>query len=654
MLGYLVLLGFLLSGIVLMDALLPGAQRLTRLWLGLCAGLMLMMWLPTLFAFFLRFDRAAQLLGLGAAALLAGACAFLNRSKLRRRGWTDMPAWLPIALIVPLALLGAYLQYTHTLRAVDGALHVGQSTYGDLCLHLGIATSLRGAAYPPHYSLLPGTLLGYPFLADGLVTTMLLFGSALAPAFIVTGTLMMVLVYTGFVIFCWDLTRSRAATVIATALMFVNGGLGFVYALDGVMRDASAFREIFTGFYLTPTNQPALNLRWVNVICDMMIPQRTLLGGWMALLPALWLLMSAAREGDAKRFMLLGVWAGALPMIHTHSFLALGLLSAGALAHCALKAPKSARQGGGSPLAGEGRGATLLRFALYAGVTLALALPQLLTWAVPQTVKGGSLQFRFNWVNNRGDGRLIDGYCWFWIKNVGLIWLMMVPAALQGRRARRDGPERPRLIPMFALGALMIYIVAELIQFQPNEYDNNKLFYVAYMAMMPAIGAYLVALWNRLKGLPGRALLAAVFLAASTLSGALSIGREVVSDYQLFSADEVSAAAFIEENTPRDAVILTGNQHNNAVAALTGRNIVCGTGSYLYYHGLDYGAQQDDERTMFEYPEDSAALFEQYGVRYVYVSSHERGKFAVDEAWFADHCDLLFAEGNVCLYAMRG
>ncbi len=656
MLGYLVLIGFLLSGAVLMDALLPRAQRLTRLWLGLCAGLMLMMWLPTLCAFFLRFDRAAQLLGLGAAALIAGACAFLSRNKPRRRGWTDMPAWLPLALIVPLVLLGAYLQYTHTLRDVDGALHVGQSTYGDLCLHLGIATSLRGAAYPPHYSLLPGTLLGYPFLADGMVTTMLLFGAPLAPAFIVTGTLMMALVYTGFVIFCWDLTRSRAATVVATALMFINGGLGFVYALDGVMRDPSAFREIFTGFYLTPTNQPALNLRWVNVICDMMIPQRTLLGGWMALLPALWLLMSAVRERDAKRFALLGVWAGALPMIHTHTFLALGLLSAGALAHCVLAAPKAAPQGGDSPLDGESRRATLLRFMLYAGVTLALALPQLLTWAVPQTVKGGALQFRFNWVNNRGDGRLIDGYCWFWIKNVGLIWLMMVPAALLDRRAPRDGAipsKRPGLVRMFALGALMIYIVAELIQFQPNEYDNNKLFYVAYMVMMPAIGAYLVALWKRLKGLPGRALLAAVFLLASTLSGALTIGREVVSDYQLLSECEVSAAAFVEENTPRDAVILTGNQHNNAVAALAGRNIVCGTGSYLFYHGLDYGAQQDDERTMFEYPEDSAELFDQYGVDYVYVSSYERGKFAVDEDWFVDHCDLLFAEGDVCLYGMR-
>ena len=34
------------------------------------------------------------------------------------------------------------------LSVVDGALHVGQSTYGDINLHLGITMSLRNAAYP--------------------------------------------------------------------------------------------------------------------------------------------------------------------------------------------------------------------------------------------------------------------------------------------------------------------------------------------------------------------------------------------------------------------------------------------------------------------------------------------------------------------------
>ena len=637
--GVLLLMGFLACGVAVADGLLPGRQRLTRLWLGLCTGLMLMMWLPTLFAFFLRFTAAASLLGLGAAALLAGATQFFTRKAPRRRSWTDMPPWLPMALVIPLALLGGALQYTHILRPENGALYVGQSTFGDLCLHLGIATSLRGAAYPPTYSLLPGALLGYPFLGDSMVTSMLLLGCNLRLAFVLTGTLMMILVGLGFVILCWDLTRSPAATVLAFVLLFLNGGLGFLYALDGVGRDPSAFREIFTGFYKTPTNQPDLNLRWVNVVCDMMVPQRTLLTGWMALMPALWLLVTAAKARDRRLFVLLGVWAGAMPMVHTHSFLALGLISAGAVAYCTWQAPRNERL------------AAFLPFALYGGIAVLLALPQLLTWSVPQTVKGGSLHFRFNWVNNNGHGGLIDGYCWFWIKNVGLIWLMMVPAALCGRRtgALSDRQYRFR---MLGLGALVVYVVAELIQFQPNEYDNNKLFYAAYIAMLPAVGWYLVTLWNRLKGVRGRAVLAAVFLLASTLSGALTVGREVVSNYQLFTEAEVQAAGFVEKETPADAVFLTGVQHKNPVAALAGRSIVCGTPSYLYFHGIDYSEQYMAAKQMLELPEDSAELFEAYGVSYAYISGYERNDYDLNEAWFAENCELAFAAGDVCVYKL--
>ena len=633
MTGFLILGLYLLCGVALMDGVFYRRDRLTRLWLGLCAGLIMMMWLPALYAFALRFTRTAQLMGLLTAAALAAGTQLATRKKPREKRWTDAPWWLFIALVLPLTVLGGYLEYTHTLRNIDGALWVGQSTYGDLCLHLGIATSLRNAAFPPHYSLLPGALLGYPFLADSMATTMLLFGTDLAQAFAVTGTLMLCLVFTGFVIFTWSLTRSAAATVVATALMFINGGLGFIYPLDRVGRDATAFHEIFTGFYKTPTNQPELNLRWVNVICDMMIPQRTLLCGWMALIPALWMLLNVIRERRMAEGVALGVWAGALPMIHTHSFLALGLLSLGAMIYGLIHE--------------EDRPDVLKRYAVYGLIAVMLAAPQLLTWSVPQTVHGGSLRVRFNWVNNLDNGRLIDGYVWFWVKNVGLIWLLMVPAALF------DDPDTKSLRRALGLGALLIYVTAELIQFQPNEYDNNKLFYVAYMVMMPAMGLYLVRLFRQLRGLRGRCLLAAAFMLVSTLSGALTIAREWVSAYGLFMAPEVRAAAFIEENTPADAVFLTGDQHNNAVAALTGRDIVCGTGSYLYFHGIDYSRQRYDEQRMLEQPAECAALFEEYGVDYAYISSHERAAFTVDEDWYAENCALVFSEGGVDVYALK-
>ena len=70
-------------------------------------------------------------------------------------------------------------------------------------------------------------------------------------------------------------------------------------------------------------------------------------------------------------------------------------------------------------------------------------------------------------------------------------------------------------------------------------------------------------LMQRLAGLPGRALLCGLFLWASVFSGALSLGREAVSGYQLFSANAVAAGDWIRENTDRDDVFLTGQQHIN-------------------------------------------------------------------------------------------
>lgn len=632
--GILLLLAYLFCGAIIANRLFAHTSPLVRLWLGLSTGLMLLMWLPALFAFALDFTRLSVLLGLLVAALLAAATHIFCRRQPRRGEpfCGDMPAWLPLALVVPLALLSAYLQYTHILRDVDGALHVGQSTYGDLCLHLGIATSLRNAPFPPDYSILPGVLLGYPFLGDSMVTSMLLCGGDLTASFVLTGTLMMALVYLGFVILAWELTRRKSAVALAFVLMFINGGLGFLYTFDGVFKDSTMLKNVFTGFYNAPANMPELNLRWVNVICDMMIPQRTLLCGWTVLLPALYMLTDAVRTDSTRRFALLGAWAGLMPMVHTHSFFALGLMSVGVMLHQLVCAPADAR------------GRRFLRYLAYGLPALALALPQLLTWTFPQTIDGGSLRLRFNWVNNQGDGRLIDGYFWFWIKNVGLVYLCMVPAALSAKKGS--------FLRSISLGALTIYAVAELIQFQPNPYDNNKLFYVAYMLMTPIAALYLVRLWDRLRGVRGRALMACLFIGASTLSGALSIGREVISDYQLFSAAEVRAAAFIEENLPADAVVLTGDQHNNAVAALTGRDIVCGTGSYLYYHGIDYSAQREADRLMLSMPSESADLFEFYGVDYVYISDQERFNFSADVNWFEENFTRVYDEGGVAIYAV--
>ena len=631
------LMVFLAGGLVMVRLLLPGKSPLVRVWLGCALGVLLMMQLPALCAYALRFSVAAHV---AAFALLLGAVALSyalrDRRPEKRMTEQDRRQLAVMALVgLPLTALSAYLQYTHMLMpAADGSAWCGQSTYGDLCMHLAFVTSLQDAAFPPSYCLLADTALSYPYLADSLSTSMLMLGLPLNMALVVPGTLLMALVYAGYMLLAQEILGGRhKAVAVAALLFFFNGGLGFLYDFDMAFRDNFArVKEIFTGYYKTPANQPELNLRFSNVIADLMIPQRALLGGWAMVLPALYLLISAERARSMRQTVMLALWAGALPLVHTHTFLALGLFSGGYLLGRLILSP------------GERRG-VLRRAGVYLGIVVALAAPQVLGNAVRQTVEGGVLRFQFNWVNNSGGRGLIDGYFWFWVKNVGLPFILILCACLNARR-------RGQLD--IVLGMAAIFAVAETILFQQNEYDNNKLFCIWYMFGAILAADYGSILMQRLAGLRGRALLCGLFLAASTLSGALSIAREAVSGYQLFSRSAIAAGAWIEENTDRDAVFLTGQQHINPVCSLAGRQILCGSDLYVFFHGLSYGEQAQDCRRFLEDPAGNADVLEQYGVDYIYVSDYERAEFDVDTQALEARYEAVYENPDVTIYRVDG
>ncbi len=606
MLGVVFFCVYLALGYMQSICLFRSRGALTRLWLGAVMGLIEMMWLPTLCSVLFDFTVIANVAAVAVAAALTVACTFAPKDKLAS-GLEELsdepPIKLVVLLLIPITALVAYLQYTHTLREVDGALHVGQSTFGDLCMHMSFATGLIGQSFPAEYSILPGTLLGYPYLVDALSASMMIFGTSLRLAFIIPSVVMTVLIYMGFMIFSWEISKKRSTLILALVFFLFNGGLGFIRVFDTIGVDTTALTNALYGRYQAPTNMEnySLNLRWVNALCDMLIPQRSLMAGWLCVLPAFYLLVTGMRTKKLGTFTALGVWAGTLPMIHTHSFLALALVSAGALAYCFFSDKTDRRK-------------TLINFGVYALIACVMALPQLFTWSFPQTLDGGYPKFLFNWVNNNEHGGLKDGYIWFWIKNVGIIFPFLFIAALSNTEKR---------VKALSLGCLILFIVAELVVFQPNVYDNGKLFFIAFILTLPACCELLVSIYNRLHGIRGRAALACGFILISTLSGALTIVRECISDEYLFSKSEVAASEYIKNNTPKDSMFLTDDNHNNVVATLTGRKIVCGSGSYLYFHGLKFEEQIKDASCMLKDPLSYQYLYRKYDVDYVYVSSYE-------------------------------
>lgn len=625
-----------------------------RLYVGCSLGVLLMMWLPALWAFALRFSAAAHWAAAGTLPLLCGVC-WLLRDKAPAARWNAQDARMLRTLlwvVVPLTLLSGFLQYTHCLRpAADGSLHVGQSTYGDLSLHLSVAASAVNAPFPLHNSLMRYATMAYPYLSDTFASSFVLFGMPLGAAIVFTGTLMMALVYAGYALLCGQLLRRRYGVTLCTLLLFLNGGLGFFYTLSGTVSESGVvvtvwdnLRNVLTGYYQTPTNQPnPNNLRWSNILCDMLLPQRGILGGWTLLLPALNLLAPplCARvrrrpyRGEAtpalaapfyayaeepalaepidwphglRGWVLCGVFAGALPLVHTHSFLALVLLSLGLCGYLVLTAPRGRRM------------REFLPFLLYALVAGALSLPQLLGFTFVQaTGSNHFLTFQFNWCNNRGGAGLVDPYLWFYIKNIGLPFLLILLSLFQKNRQTR----------LLLCGAFCIFAVAEFIRFQPNEYDNNKLFYVWFLLALPGATEVACDLYERLRGLRGRRAVAALALTVCFLSSGLTVARECASDYEAYSAQDVQAAAFIREQVPEHAVFVTGTQHLNPVSALAGRDIVLGPDLYLYYHGFSTTDRKAEVWAFYNDPAGQLEFLRKYGVAYIYVSPWE----LYDERW---------------------
>ena len=650
MLGIAYLLVYLLGGCAVVRALLPGKRPLARAWLGLSLGLLLMMWLPALMAFFFRFSVRGHMLALIPLCALVLAVHFFGRDRnVRLRSFDREEKRLLILLAcvaLPLTLLGAYLQYTHVLRPDNGALHVGQSTYGDLPLHLGIVSSLRDAAFPPDYSILPGERLVYPFLADSLSTSFMLFGLSLRWAVILPAVLMMALVFSGYLILANRLAASRRSVVVWAALfVFINGGLGFLYSIDtlgvsngtgdGNPLQAGTWLDrldtILYGWYQTPANHADFtyyNLRWSNIIADMLVPQRTFLGGWCILLPCIYLLydglMDRGDQIDPRQIILLGGMAGGLPLLHTHSFLALGLLSFGWMVYDLIRS----------------RGKTLLFWLLYGGLACLRAAPQLLFWTFRHTAgNSGFVRFQFNWVNNSGGYGLRDGYLWFYIKNIGVPFLLLLLSLLEKNPRRR----------MIACGAFTIFLAAEFLLFQPNEYDNNKLFYVWWALCAVLAADYALELFDRLRGLRSRYVMAGMLAVCCFATGTLSIARECVGDYQMYSADAVETAAYVEENTPQHSTFLTWTQHINPVSGLAGRDIVCGPGLWLYWHGYDLGEREADIRRFYADPAHNADVLEKYAVDYILVGDYERGSLEVNEQTIADSWPLVFESSRSVL-----
>ena len=549
----------------------------------------------------------------GGAALLFRHRAGVRRELLKMRqefGPGDLA--LPIA-VAAIAITTAYLFARAVEVTPDGWLSHYNNTWSDWSFHASYATTfVYGHNLPPENPLYAGTPFRYPFAPDFASALLIGGGWSIPAALTWPAWAMTVLALSGLILWARRLTDGIAAGVIAVTLTLLGGGLGFVYFFG----DAGKLGLLNALLHIPRTYDrfdPPVNIQWYNPILSWYLPQRSFVFGAAIVLAILLLITPPlqrtpffawrpavasligrwshpAINSETVAFTTAGALAGLLPLFHVHSLVVIGLVTA-----CwAICYPRPAWIG-------------------CFGAMLMLAVPRLLM-AVPGD-PGLPPEHQYpRWLIGWMSGS--DFPAWFWLKNTGLFWPLLLIALLSplalGRQARL-------LIAPFCL----VFLVANLVKFQPWDWDNSKLLVFWYLASAVAVGALLVRVWRATLAGGGVAAIAWLTLVASGALSLLQFLPPQGPSYVWFTSEEVQLAQQVRQATPPTAVFVTGEQPNNPIADLAGRSVVLSYPGWLWSYGINYAERETDLTEMYAGGSRSLALLHHYHVQYLVVGPAE-------------------------------
>jgi hypothetical protein len=620
-------------GIVLAVVVLTLLGYILALAIGVMVGLVLLL----------------ALLGLAAGGFLLWRHLPRLRAAVATRPWTH-PATISVAVAV--CIVGLAMAYLF-LRAVEVTPSAWMAhynnTWSDWSFHASYTTTfVYGQNLPPQNPIFSGTPFRYTFAPDFASALLVAGGWSIPAALAWPSWGMTVLALSGLILWARRLTGGIGAGVIAVTLTLLGGGFGFWMffgdaARSGLINTLAHIPRTYDRSCPDPSCiSPSYNVQWYNPILSYYLPQRAFVFG-AAIVMAVLLLVTPAllrtpffrwREtldtirkswrrwtikSEAVAFFVAGGLTGVLPLFHVHSLVVLGIVTV-----CwAILFPRPAWLG-------------------FFAVMALLAIPRLLM-AVPGDAGAPPDHQYPRWLIGWVSGT--DFPPWFWIKNTGLFWPLLLlallsPLALRGRIRL--------LIAPFSL----VFLVANLIKFQPWDWDNSKLLVFWYMASAVAVGALLVRLVR--AHLAGAVVAAAIWLSL-VASGVLSLLQYLPPQgpaYVWFTTEEVQLAAQVRQQTPPKAVFVTGEQPTNPIADLAGRSVLMSYPGWLWSYGINYTQREADLARIYSGGPQALDLLHHYHADYVVIGPSETSAYKPNLNYFGTQFRLVLHTANYQIYAV--
>jgi len=529
--------------------------------------------------------------------------------------------WLfPACLILFFLWLFFELFSSRMLFPGKDGWYSGGSTWGDLAYHLSLISSFvwgDNSFFSPQNPIYLGQKLSYYFFFDFLSAILAKLGLSLRWSLIVPA-LFFSLCLVGLIYFLTlKITRNKVSAAMSPFIFLFNGSIvGIYYFWQDFQKSGFGLFKFLMAMPKQYAHLADFNIHFSNIICDYLLPQRPIILGLTLGVLAIYFLWLYFNNGRKKDLFFAGLIISFLPAVHFHSFLAMVLISAMLAIFLIIKKPR-----------------TLLDW-LYFGLPIVVfALPQIF-WLLPSN-STSFLRWQFGWMASSENIGL------FWLKNLGVYILFIILAFIFCERK----------LKIFYLPFLGLFLISNLIIFQPHDYDNMKLMIFWFLLSSVLMADFLGKIWK--KFLVAGPLLALFIFILLIICGTLSVLRESYTRWLMFDREDIALAKFVRENTLPSAIFLTSDKHNHFIPCLSGRKIIMGYRGWLWTHGINYQEREKDIALMFEDSSVAKNLLEKYGVDYVAVGESEKQNFKVDENFYNQNFPILIESGNTKIYKIK-
>ncbi len=531
--------------------------------------------------------------------------------------------WLLIVVSSLLLLLFGFLLFTHSARVNNGKWFSAGSSWGDLPLHLTYINYFsrqdRLSLVSPLYAQRNTT---YPFLFDWYTSILFRLGTPIQVAIFISQLQVFAAVVALAVALFRKIDARVSTTLFALGLFFAGGGLGWWYFWGDWQQSSLTLLSYLQNQPWQYANIAERSIHFSTVMTDMLLPQRGFVVGLAAILSALHMQLEYFSNGKKRYLYFSSILIGLTPLFHIHSFFWItGLWFFLALDHV-LRKPKTL---------------TALLEALV--MLLTIALPQLLWFAV----NGAGTHFvrlQPGWMLNADQLSSPLTAARLFMMNFGItsIFLPLIPICLW-----KCSIKKP--FSVILSYSLLVFFVCLFVSFQPWAYDNLKFMMPSYFFFCGFVALTLANWWKGWKKV-----IVVLLIIMGTLSGSLSIIREIFLDSELASAQEIESATQLKFVLTPGEITLTTDDHNHPIPMLVGQPIVLGYQGWLWSHGVDSSKTAADVELMYSGVDTTATLLTKYHIRYVYISDRERGRFMVNEAFWASHFQKIYQDNEIIVY----